>query len=79
MEDRMEDQYKVIIDQCKELRKDFDILMAKYEKVLNKLAALEEAQIENNIFETDAALAVSTLITDNDLSLIHISEPTRPY
>jgi len=69
----MEDHCKVVLDLCKELRKDFDILMAQYEIVLNKLAAREGPQIGINIFGTDAREPkmdhnVSLLITDNDNS-----------
>jgi len=73
MEDRIEDHWKVTLDLCKDLRKDFNMLretfnlfMAKIILLLDESAAREKAQIENNIFETDATLKVSTLEADND-------------
>jgi hypothetical protein len=73
MEDRIEDHWKVAVDLCKDLRKDFNMLretfnlfMAKIDILLNESAAREKAQIENNIIETDATLKVSTLKTDSD-------------
>jgi len=69
----MEDHCKVVLDLCKELRKDFDMLMAQYEIVLNKSAAREKAQIGIDIFGTDARepkkdLNVSLLLTDCGVS-----------
>ena len=99
MNDQMEDHRKVTLDLISEMRMDIniymaammnelDIYMAKMEMIFDKSAARERAQIENNIFETDAALKVSALTATDDksnnicidnmaVSYTHLTLPTK--
>ena len=58
---------------------DIEILLSKETNFLKSLSEAKRALGENSIYVNKTKVQNNFVVSDNNLSLIHISEPTRPY